>query len=102
VNKSFREAPVFYWLITLLIAGGAGVILIPGFPLIRMILISQIINGMLLPVILIFMTLLVNRSGLMKEWTNSRIYNAVAWTAVTIMIGLTLALTGITIRDMTH
>ena len=99
VNKSFREAPVFYWLITLLIVIGAGVILIPGFPLIRMILISQIINGMLLPVILIFMTLLVNRAALMKEWTNSRIYNAVSWTAVTIMIGLTLALTGITVRD---
>ena len=102
VNKTFREAPVFYWLITLLIGFGAGVILMPGFPLVRMILISQIINGMLLPVILIFMTLLVNRSGLMREWTNSRIYNSVAWTAVTIMIGLTLALTGITIRDMTR
>lgn len=100
VNKTFSEAPVFYWLITLLIGFGAGVILIPGFPLIRMILISQIINGMLLPVILIFMTLLINKSGLMKEWTNSRIYNAVSWTAVAIMIGLTLALTGITIRDM--
>lgn len=100
VNKTFKEAPIFYWLITLLIVFGAGVILIPGFPLIRMILISQIINGMLLPVILIFMTLLVNRAGLMREWTNSRVYNAVSWTAVTIMIGLTFALTGISIRDM--
>jgi Mn2+/Fe2+ NRAMP family transporter len=102
VNKTFREAPIFYWLITLLIVVGAGVILIPGFPLVRMILLSQIINGMLLPVILIFMTLLVNKHALMKEWTNSRIYNAVSWTAVTVMIGLTLALTGITIRDMTR
>jgi Mn2+/Fe2+ NRAMP family transporter len=100
VNKTFGEAPVFYWLITLLIVFGSGVILLPGFPLVRMILVSQIINGVLLPVILIFMTLLVNRSGLMREWTNSRVYNAVSWTAVTVMIGLTLALTGITIRDM--
>ncbi len=100
VNKNFREAPVFYWLITLLIAVGAGVILLPNFPLIRMILISQIINGMLLPLILVFMTLLINRSYLMKEWTNSRFYNAVSWTAVAVVSGLTLALVGISIRDL--
>jgi Mn2+/Fe2+ NRAMP family transporter len=100
VNKTWKEAPVFYWLNTLLIAIGAGIILIPGFPLIPMILVSQIINGMLLPVILIFMTMLVNRSGLMREWTNSRPYNAVAWTAVIVMTGLTLALTAITLRDL--
>jgi NRAMP (natural resistance-associated macrophage protein)-like metal ion transporter len=100
VNRSFREAPVFYWLITLLIAIGGGIILLPSFPLIKMILVSQVINGMLLPLILIFMTLLINRKRLMKEWTNSRAYNAVAWTAVAIMIGLTLALVGISIRDL--
>jgi NRAMP (natural resistance-associated macrophage protein)-like metal ion transporter len=100
VNKRFREAPVFYWLITLLIVIGAGVILIPNFPLIKMILVSQVINGMLLPLVLIFMTLLVNKSGLMKEWTNSTIYNFVSWTAVAIMIGLTVALVGISVRDL--
>jgi Mn2+/Fe2+ NRAMP family transporter len=100
VNRRFREAPVFYWLFTLLIVIGAGVILLPQFPLVRMILISQVINGMLLPFVLIFMILLVNRRGLMKEWVNSRLYNAVAWAAVILMIGLTLALVGITARDM--
>lgn len=100
VNRSFREAPVFYWLITLLIAFGGGVILLPGFPLIRMILVSQVINGMLLPLILIFMTMLVNRERLMRNWTNSRGYNFVAWTAVAIMIGLTVALVGISVRDL--
>jgi Mn2+/Fe2+ NRAMP family transporter len=100
VNRSFREAPVFYWLITLLIAVGAGVILLPGFPLVQMILVSQIINGVLLPVILVFMTMLINRTSLMKNWTNSRGYNAVSWTAVAVMIGLTLALVGITVRDL--
>ena len=100
VNRSFSEAPVFYWLITVLIAVGGGVILLPEFPLIRMILVSQVINGMLLPVVLIFMTLLVNRTALMKEWTNSRLYNGVAWTAVAVMIGLTVALTGFTIMDL--
>src|SRR5713226_502588 len=56
VNKRFREAPIFYWLYTLLIVVGGAVILIPGFPLVKMILFSQVINGVLLPFILIFMT----------------------------------------------
>ncbi len=99
VNRRFGEAPIFYWLFTLLIVVGAGVILIPGFPLVDMILFSQVINGVLLPFVLIFMVLLVNRPGLMKEWTNSRGYNIVAWVAVAVMIGLTLALVGITIHD---
>ena len=100
VNRRFGEAPVFYWLFTLLIVVGAGPILLPGFPLVRMILFSQVLNGVLLPFVLIFMVLLINRPGLMKEWTNSRGYNMVAWVAVAVMIGLTLALAGITIHDM--
>jgi Mn2+/Fe2+ NRAMP family transporter len=100
VNKKFSEAPIFYWLYTLLIVFGAGVVLIPNFPLIPMILLSQVINGMLLPFILIFMTLLINKHGLMGSWTNSRGYNIISWAAVVIMIGLTLALTAITINDL--
>jgi NRAMP (natural resistance-associated macrophage protein)-like metal ion transporter len=100
VNKKFSEAPIFYWLYTLLIVFGAGVVLVPNFPLIPMILISQVINGVLLPFILIFMTLLINKHGLMGNWTNSRGYNIVSWAAVVIMIGLTLALTAITINDL--
>jgi NRAMP (natural resistance-associated macrophage protein)-like metal ion transporter len=98
VNKRMREAPVFYLLYTLLIVVGAGVILIPGFPLVRMILLSQVLNGALLPFILIFMVLLINKKDLMGEWTNSRWFNAVSWTTVVVMIGLTLALVGISIR----
>jgi NRAMP (natural resistance-associated macrophage protein)-like metal ion transporter len=100
VNRNFSEAPIFYWLLTFLIVFGAGVILLPNFPLIQMILLSQVLNGVLLPFVLIFMVLLVNRKGLMKEWTNSTSYNAIAWAAVAIMIGLTLALVGISIKDM--
>ncbi len=100
VNKRFGEAPIFYWLYTLLIVVGAGVVLIPGFPLIRMILLSQVINGFLLPIVLIFMILLINKKDLMKEWTNSRGYNAVVWLAVVVMIGLSLALAGITFRGL--
>jgi NRAMP (natural resistance-associated macrophage protein)-like metal ion transporter len=100
VNRSFREAPIFYWLFTGLIVIGAGVILIPGFPLVRMILASQVINGILLPFVLVFMILLVNKQRLMKKWVNSPFYNAVAWVSVVVLIGLTLALIAISIRDM--
>ncbi len=100
VNKNWGEAPVFYWLFTLLIVIGGGVILIPGFPLVRMILLSQVLNGVLLPFVLIYMTIIVNRKTIMRDWTNSRAYNAVAWTAVAVMIGLTVALVGISLRDI--
>jgi len=99
-SLQFSEAPVFYWLFTGLIVIGAGVILWPGFPLVKMILFSQVINGILLPFVLIYMILLVNKKRVMKSYVNSRWYNMVAWTAVVGMIGMTLALVGITIRDM--
>ena len=100
VNKRIREAPVFYFLYTLLIVVGAGVVLIPGFPLVRMILLSQVLNGVLLPFVLIFMIRLINRPDLMGEWVNPRWFNQVAWISVVVMIGLTLALVGITVRGM--
>ena len=100
VDKRFHEAPEFYWLYTLLVVLGAGVTLWPNFPLVKMILWSQVLNGVLLPFVLIYMVLLINKKGLMKEWTNSRIYNAVAWVSVVIMIGLTLTLAAITVRQM--
>ena len=100
VNKPMKDAPVFYGLYTLLIAVGAGVILIPKFPLVQMILLSQVLNGILLPFVLIFMVLLINKVEIMGEWTNSRSFNLVTWASVVIMIGLTLALVGITVRGM--
>ncbi|MEZ5362073.1 MAG: divalent metal cation transporter [Bryobacterales bacterium] len=71
---------------------GAGMVLIPGFPLVRMILWSQVLNGVLLPVILIFTLMLINRSDLMGEWTNSKFFNLVAYLTVGAMIVLSLAL----------
>jgi len=100
VNKRFREAPIFYWLFTGLIVVGAAVVLIPSFPLVKMILFSQVVNGVLLPFVLIFMTLLVNKKGVMQEWTNSRFYNVIAWTSVALIIGLTMALVALTIQDI--
>ena len=75
-------------------------ILWPNFPLVKTILASQVLNGVLLPFVLIYMVILINKKGLMKEWTNSRAYNAVAWVSVAIMIGLTLALASITVKQM--
>ncbi len=101
VNKTWKEAPIFYWLYTLLIVGGAGVVLmIRADALFKMILWSQIINGVLLPIVLIFMILLINKKGLMKEWVSSPFYNWVAWATVVVMIGLTLAYAGITLQQL--
>jgi NRAMP (natural resistance-associated macrophage protein)-like metal ion transporter len=91
VGKGFREAPVFYWLYTLLILAGAGVILTPKLPLIKIAILSQVVNGIVLPFVLIFMLLLVNKKELMGEHVNSRFYNIVAWTTVVLMIVLTIA-----------
>jgi Mn2+/Fe2+ NRAMP family transporter len=100
VNKRLREAPIFYFLYTLLIVVGAGVTLIPKFPLIRMILWSQVLNGMLLPFILIFMIILVNKADIMGDWVNPKWFNFVSWVSVVFIIGLTLAYVGISVRGM--
>jgi len=100
VNRKFKEAPIFYWLFTFLIVVGAGVILLPSFPLVKMILVSQVINGILLPFVLIFMILIVNKKRVMKEWINSGWYNTVAWASVILMVGLTLALVAFSVQGL--
>jgi Mn2+/Fe2+ NRAMP family transporter len=92
VDKRFGEARFFYWLYTVLIAVGAGVILLPNFPYIKVIIFSQVLNGIVLPFVLIFMLLLINKTELMGEYKNSRFYNLVAWTTVVVVIGLSLGL----------
>jgi Mn2+/Fe2+ NRAMP family transporter len=90
VGKKFREAPVFYWLYTILIVAGAGVILIPNFPYVKMILFSQVLNGIALPFVLVFMLMLINRRELMGIHTNSRFFNIVAWATTIILVALTI------------
>jgi len=92
LDKGFKEARFFYWFYTLLLAVGAAVVLIPNFPLIRVIIGSQVLNGVLLPVVLIFMLRLINRQELMGKYTNSRWFNAIAWLTAVIVICLSLAL----------
>jgi Mn2+/Fe2+ NRAMP family transporter len=91
INKKFSEAPAFYWLYTLLIVFGAGVVLLPGIPLLKIILYSQVVNGILLPFLLIFMLILINKKELMGEYRNSRIVNVMAWSTSGILIILSLS-----------
>ncbi len=91
VGKKFNEAPVFYWLYTILIVAGAGVILMPNIPLVKISILSQVVNGLVLPFVLVFMLLLVNNKEIMGEFVNSPLYNAVAWVTTVIMVGLTIA-----------
>src|SRR3954467_6535352 len=88
VDKKFSEAPFFYWLYTSLIVAGAGVVLIPDFPLLKITVLSQVLNGFLLPFVLIFMLLLINKDYLMGKFVNSRMYNAIAIATAVIMIAL--------------
>jgi len=100
VNRRMGEAPVFYGLYTLLIVVGAGVTLIPSFPLVTMILLSQVLNGMLLPFVLIPMILLINKHDLMGEFVNPRWFNLVAWITVVIIIGVSMAYVGFILRGV--
>jgi Mn2+/Fe2+ NRAMP family transporter len=92
LDKRFHEAPAFYWLYTLLIVFGAGVLLVPRFPLFRVMVLSQVANGVLLPFVLIFVLLLTNDRELMGTFTNSRRYNVIAWITVGAMIALTIGM----------
>jgi NRAMP (natural resistance-associated macrophage protein)-like metal ion transporter len=92
VGRKFGEAPFFYWLYTLLIAaGGALVLLIPQERALHIAVGSQVLNGVVLPFVLIFMLLLINKKELMGEYVNTRLFNVIAWGTTGIMIVLTVA-----------
>ncbi len=92
LDRSWKEAPYFYWLYTILIAAGAGVVLIPNFPLVSMAILSQVLNGLLLPVVMYFMLRLVNNKDLMGKYTNSIWFNVVAWGTAIIVTCLSLTM----------
>ena len=94
VNKSFGEAPQFMWLYTILIAIGSLIVLLPNAPLISIMWISQVINGVMLPFVLIFMLFLINKTELMGDYTNSKTFNTITWVTTVIMIALTLLFVG--------
>jgi len=101
VGCKFSEAPAFYWLYTVLIVAGGAVILIPGIPLVKITVFSQVVNGAVLPFVLIFMLLLINKKELMGEYVNKPTFNIIAWATTVIMIGLTALLVYGTMRGGT-
>jgi len=92
LDHKFREAPAFYWLYTILIVVGGGIVLLPNAPLWKIFIFSQVGNGIWLPIVTIFILLLVNRKDLMGEHTNGFFFNLVAWITAVAMILLTLVL----------
>src|ERR1700733_13884151 len=92
IDHKFREAPIFYGLYTVLIAVGAGVVLLPHAPLWKILIFSQVGNGIWLPVVVIFILLLVNRRDLMGDYVNTLTFNIIAWVTAIFMIGLTVFL----------
>ena len=100
IDKKLREAPWFYSIYTALIVLGAAAILIPGVPLLKVLYLSQVANGVLLPAVLVFMLLLANRRDLLGEHVNSRTFNAVAWVLVVALILMTIFLTVSTVLGL--
>jgi len=92
VGRSLREAPVFYGLYTFIIVAAALAVMIPDVPLFQIMFLSQVALGVLLPFVLIFMLLLINRRSLMGRHVNGPVFNAIAWLTVGVMILMTLAL----------
>jgi NRAMP (natural resistance-associated macrophage protein)-like metal ion transporter len=92
LDRGFREAKFFYWLYSLLLFAGAAVVLIPNFPLVKFSILSQVLNGVLLPLILVFMLKLINKHELMGKYTNKRWFNVIAWTTAIIVTALSLVL----------
>ncbi len=90
VSKRFEEAPQFFWLYAIMIVVGAGVVLLPHFPLLKIMYFSQVGNGVLLPVILIFMLSLANNKDIMGEFVNSRGLNIFSWATIVLIVTLTL------------
>jgi Mn2+/Fe2+ NRAMP family transporter len=92
VSRSFREAPIFLGIFTTLIAVGALVAMIPGLPVIDVLLTTQFINGLLLPVILVAVLRLAGSRELMGAYANGRFYNTAAWLIVAVVSALSAVL----------
>ncbi|HYO99426.1 MAG TPA: Nramp family divalent metal transporter [Pyrinomonadaceae bacterium] len=97
VSRSFREAPIFLGIFTFLIAVGASIAIIPGLPLMRVLVVTQFINGLLLPVMLVAILRLAGDRKLMGDNANGAVYNVLAWLTVLVVSGLSLLLVGKTL-----
>jgi len=100
IDRKYGEAKQFYWLYSSILALGAMVVLVPRLPLVRIMLVSQVVNGALLPFVLVFMLLLINDRKLMGEYRNGRWFNLVAWVTTVVMILLTAYLVAVGVKDL--
>lgn len=100
LSRSFREAPIFIGIFTTLILIGATVALVPGIPQIRLLLATQTVNGLLLPIILLAIVRLASSEEIMGKHKNGRLFNLFAWSITLVVSLLSLALIGKTIADM--
>ena len=90
VSRSFREAPIFLGVFTFLVAVGAAIAIVPNLPLFRVLLVTQVINGLLLPIVLFAVLRLVNNRELMGEHVNGPLYNIAAWLTAILVTVLSL------------
>jgi len=95
-----KEAPQFYSLFAFIVVVSVAIILIPGAPLIAITIWTQVLNGILLPVVLVSMILLVNNRRIMGEYTNNRFQNGVGWVTIVIIIVLTVMLMGSSVMEL--
>jgi Mn2+/Fe2+ NRAMP family transporter len=92
IDKKWEEAPEFYFLYTGILILAAAIILIPNAPLIKISIWSQVINGILLPVVLICMILLINNKKIMGKHVNKSFTNIIGWTTIAILVSLSMML----------
>ena len=90
VNKTFREAPQFMWIYTFMIVTASLLVLIPGAPLVFLMVLSAVLNGLLLPFVLIYALSLVNNKKIMGEYVNPRSYNVISWGTIVVIAALAL------------
>ena len=101
VNKSFKEAPQFMGIYTMMIAAGAVVVLVPNAPLVFLMVLSAVVNGLMLPFVLIYVIMLINNPKIMGEFVNSRVYNVISWATVVTVALLTVLFVFSTIFPVT-
>jgi Mn2+/Fe2+ NRAMP family transporter len=92
IDKKFSEAPQFYTLFTLIIFVAVVIILLPNAPLIAITIWTQVLNAILLPIVLICMMIIVNKTEIMEQYVNNRVQNAIGWTTSIILILLSALL----------
>jgi NRAMP (natural resistance-associated macrophage protein)-like metal ion transporter len=100
VNKTFREAPQFMWIYTAMIGLGSLIILIPGAPLVDIMVLSSVVNGILLPFVLIYTLYLVNNRMIMGDYVNPKSYNYITWATIITMIALTSVMVVTTVMPL--